>query len=247
MEITHKLKMNLEEEERLQSLEMPLGDVNTRRIELFLYANNKPWIIPEEATVVIRYKKPDGTVGEYDTLPNGTKAWTISENMLILLLAPQMLTVAGKVTVYACLYLEEQVAQTFGLEILVKAPVAGMRSVNSADYVYMTNVLRGPVTAREGLILTAGKVDDQGRVTEVGTVEAGTLVDENGSAVLYKGQSLTGDQKIQARANIEAASQAAVDYLVAKFAPEGIILYDEKTAEKYILYIRNGKLTMKKE
>ena len=60
-------------------------------------------------------------------------------------------------------------------------------------------------------------------------------------------QALSVNQKIQARSNIDAASQMSVDYLISKFTTKGISLTDEKTSEKYVLYVQNGKLTMEKE
>ena len=122
MEITHRLKMNLEEGEILQRLEMPMGETNSREIELYLYANQKLWIVPDDAAVVIRYRKPDGTMGEYDTLPDGSAAWSAYNNLLTLAVAPQVLTAAGTVILYAALYLEEKILQTFAVEILVNAP-----------------------------------------------------------------------------------------------------------------------------
>lgn len=247
MKITHRIKLNLEELDRLQTLEMPLGDCNSREIEMYLYANQNMWAIPEDVAVVIRYKKPDGTVGEYDTLPDGTVAWSAVDNVLTIALVPQMLTVAGSVVLYVTLYYGEAVAQTYGLEILVKAPTADMPNYDTQDYANMTHVLRGPVIAQQGQILTVDTVDDYGRVTAVGVMDAAQLVDENGSAVLHKQQNLTTNQKIQARANIEAAGQQLVDLLMGKFTASGLILPDEKTLDRYVLYVCNGKLTLEKE
>ncbi len=247
MKITHRIKMNLEEAERLQRLEMPQGDANSREIEMFLYANQKLWPIPTDVEVVIRYKKPDGTTGEYDTLPDGTKAWEAFGNLLTISLVPQMLTTAGSVVLYACLYYGEAVMQTFALEILVKAPTANMPNYSTQDYAYMTNVLRGPVIAQPGQILMVNAVDDFGRVTELAVLNAAQLVDENGSAVLHKSQNLTDDQKTRARANIGAASQVAVDDLLSKLTDADVTLTDGQTAESYVLHVENGKLVMEKE
>jgi hypothetical protein len=245
--ITHRLKMNLEGGDILQRLEMPLGDASTRKIELLLYENQKIWIIPEDIAVVIRYKKPDGTMGEYDTLPDGSAAWSALDNMLTLTLAPQVLSTAGNVVLYAAVYQEDKVLQTFAMEIFVKAPFGGSKAIVSQDYSYMTNVLRGPVMAQEGQVLAVGSVDAYGRVKEVEVLDPAALVNENGSAVLHKAQNLTINQKFQARRNIDAASQVSVDFLTSKFAPNGIYLVDEKTAEKYVLYVKKGKLMMEKE
>lgn len=250
MIITHRLKMNLGEGEILQRLELPMGDTNSRKIELYLYANQALWIVPTDATVVIRYKKPDGTVGEYDTLPDGTAAWSASSNLLTLALAPQVLTTAGTVILYASLYQEEAMLQTFAIEILVKAPFENgriSRAVASEDYFRVTNVLRGPVTAQVGQVLTVGAVDTQGRTSQVLALDAAKLVDENGSAVLHKVQTLNGAQKNQARANIGAASQLEMDFVMSKFKSGGLVLADSKTGENYILYVDNGKLIMQKE
>ena len=245
--ITHRLKMNLEGGDILQRLEMPLGDASTRKIELLLYENQKIWIIPEDIAVVIRYKKPDGTMGEYDTLPDGSAAWSALDNMLTLTLAPQVLSTAGNVVLYAAVYQEDKVLQTFAMEIFVKAPFGGSKAIVSQDYSYMTNVLRGPLMARGGQILAVGATDLYGRVTELEAMDAGQLVDNNGSAILYKQQNLNDSQRNQARANISAASQISVDFLVSKFSSDGLILMDEKTDGKYTLFVKNGKLTMKKE
>jgi hypothetical protein len=238
--------MNLEEADIIQRLEMPQGDISSRQIEMLLYSRQTPWTIPEGVTVLIQYTKPDGTRGGYDTLPNGELAWSIEENTLTIALAPQVLMVPGEVKLYAGLYLEEMVLQTFAVEIFVKAPFGGKRAGKSEDYFQVTNVLRGPVMAQNGNILAVGAVDAYGRVTQVEALDATTLVNEKGSALLYKKQTLTDNQKIQARANIGAANETAVEWLMAKFVAQGIVLEDDKTNEKYVLFVRNGKLMMEK-
>jgi hypothetical protein len=242
--------MNLEEGEILQRLEMPMGETNSREIELYLYANQKLWIVPDDAAVVIRYRKPDGTMGEYDTLPDGSAAWSAYNNLLTLAVAPQVLTAAGTVILYAALYQEEKMLQTFAVEILVKAPFEKgriSRAVASEDYFRVTNVLRGPVMAQAGQVLAVANVDANGRVSAVEALDAATLINEKGNAVLYTAQTLTANKKYQARANIDAASQAEVDFLASKFTSRGIALVDERTGETYVIYVRNGKLMMEKE
>lgn len=247
MIITHKLKMNLEEGESFQRLEMPQGDVNTRQIELLMYARQSPWEIPAGVTVLIRYQKPDGTRGEYDTLPDGTAAWAIAGNALTLSLAPQVLTVPGDVQIFASLYLEEKALQTFVVDICVKAPFSGRRAVDSQDYYYVTNVLRGPVMAQPGQVLAVQTVDAGGSVTQVAAMDVAELVKDKSDAVLHKTQTLTDAQKMQARANIGAASQLALDYLNERVTPSGFTFFDERTGDQYHLFVSNGKLMMEKE
>lgn len=206
MVITHKLKMSLEERDVTQRLEMPQGDVNTRKMELLLFSRQNPWTIPENATVLIQYQKPDGTTGGYDTLPNGEVAWSADGNALIIALAPQVLTVPGCVLLQASLYLEEKILHTFAVEIYVKAPFdnrwAG-KNADSQDYCYITGILRGPVVAQPGQILAVAAVDAYGKVTQVEALDTAGLRGEN-TAVLYTDQVLNEWQKEQARKNIGA-------------------------------------------
>ncbi|MBQ7817727.1 MAG: hypothetical protein IJ388_02895 [Oscillospiraceae bacterium] len=222
--------------------------MSTRNIELLLHANQRIWIIPEDVTVLIRYRKPDGTVGEYDTMPDGSAAWSAYDNMLTLSLAPQVLMAAGSVLLYAVLYQEEKVLHTFAVEICVKTPFDSQNvEKTSEDYCYATNVLRGPVMAQAGQILTAGTVDDAGRITQVEALDTADLVRKKSEAVLHTAQTLDVVQQAQARTNIAAASQVSVDFLLTKFNENGLVLADVKTGEAYTIYVENGKLIMEKE
>ncbi len=208
MIITHKLKMNLEEEVT-QRLEMPVGDVSSRSIQMLLYSRQSPWAVPDNVTVLVRYQKPDGTRGEYDTMPDGTAAWFAADNALTILVAPQVLTAAGNVALCAEIYLEEKILHTFAVEICVKTPFGKSRGVSaeSQDYCYVTGILRGPATAKPGQILIVEAVDTYGRVTKVEAQDAAALVGAKGDAVLYTQQALTEAQQAQARENIGALEQ----------------------------------------
>ena len=243
MVITHKLKMNMEEEVT-QRLEMPLGDVSTRSIEMLLYLRQSPWTIPEGVTVLIRYQKPDGTTGEYDTMPDGTAAWSVAGNVLTVSVAPQVLTAVGNVSLCAEMYLEEKVLHTFAVEIGVRAPFVMNRGTDTAsqDYYYVTNVLRGPVTAQVGQLLAVEEVDAGGRVTKVEPVDAADVVNKGGNAVLYKAQSLTFYEKSQARENIGAAPIDMVNFFACRLDDDALTLPDRKSGENHTLYTHQEKL-----
>ena len=185
MEITHKLEMDLEIKAPTPWLEMPQGDVNTRKIRFLLTANRLPWIVPEDAVVLICFRKPDGTEGEYDTMPDGTLAWEPAGNTLTVTLAPQVLTSVGKVMLHASIRREEKVLNTFGVEIRVRmTDVDGRenRIDRSEDYFYMTRVMPGPATAEIGQYLCVENVDAFGRVTQVKAVDASA--GKNGTGIL---------------------------------------------------------------
>ena len=173
MVITHKLSMDLERNVQNQWIEMPQGGVNSRKIRLVLTANRQPWMIPEGANVLIQFRKPDGTCGEYDTLPNGTSAWAANENILTVSLAPQVLTSSGTVLLNIVLLQDDCILNTFPVEIRVRgAKTNGMNRLDaSEDYFYVANVLPGPMYAQVGQFLSVSEVDEQGRVVRVQAVD----------------------------------------------------------------------------
>lgn len=173
MVITHKLSMDLERNVQNQWIEMPQGNVNTRNVRLVLTVNGLPWDIPEGAAALICYRKPDGTSGEYDTLPDGTSAWSSDGNKLTIALAPQVLAAAGTVWMQVRLLQGDRVLNTFPVEIRVRgAIVDGADRIDaSEDYFYVANVLPGPVCAQAGQFLAVSAVDAQGRVVRVQAVD----------------------------------------------------------------------------
>ncbi len=183
MEILHKLEMDLAIKAPTPWLELPQGDAHTRKIRFLLTANQLPWSVPENASVLICFRKPDGTEGEYDTLPDGTLAWKSENDTLTITLAPQVLTCAGKVMLYASIRKEEQVLNTFGVEIRVRIMDEDgkeNRIDQSKDYFYTTRVMPGPDSAEIDQYLCVADVDAYGRVTRVKAVDAGAGKDGTG-------------------------------------------------------------------
>lgn len=110
------------------------GDRNSRCLEMALFANGVAWPVPDGATIAIRYRKPDGTRGYYDTLPDDTPACSVEGNVISIMLAPQMLTVAGFVEAQVEITLNTDVLGTFPVNISVTAnPAAGV--LTSENYV----------------------------------------------------------------------------------------------------------------
>lgn len=211
MVITHKLTMNLEGKERMPWIEVSQWDAYTRKICLILQEGKKAWTIPEDVAVLIHYRKPDGTCGMYDTLPNGEKAWTVQDHLLTLVLAPQVLTAAGKVMLQASLLHQDKVLNTFAVEICV-CP-AGQRGADDADsenYFMVTDVLTTPEKAAVGQFLRVLEVSADGKILRLEAVDAPETSGSNGpeDALLYTAQSLTEEQKTQARTNIDAMGKS---------------------------------------
>ena len=113
------------------------GDT-ARILELALYAGASEWNLPEGTRVQLRFRKPDGTGGVYDTLPDGSCAYESSGNKVTLALAPQVLTVPGEVEFQAVLLWGAGELATFTIRIHVqKDPSLGV--LESADFVNLSD------------------------------------------------------------------------------------------------------------
>ena len=107
-----------------------------RKIKILLHRGYTPWPIPEGTAAVIRYRKPDGTRGLYDQLPNGDPAVILEAgaNALTLILAPQVLTAAGKVCMDVVLINRDAELATFDILVnVLPAPVTD-GDLESQDY-----------------------------------------------------------------------------------------------------------------
>lgn len=120
MIVTHKLTMDLVQRGRMPQINAVQGDSNTRVLELTLQAGGSAWTVPQEVGVLMRYSRPDGMGGSYDTLEDGQKAWSVSGGTLSVMLAPRMLEVPG------CVFAQVELTQgnssiaTFMIEIIVE-------------------------------------------------------------------------------------------------------------------------------
>lgn len=156
MIVTHKLEMDLAVREAMQRIDVIQGDANTRVLELTLHCGGEDWTVPEDAAVWIRYCKSDGTKGIYDTLPDGTAAWSAEGNVLRIVLAPQMLTAAGAVLAQAELVQGVSTLATFGLQIAVERNIAE-GAIGSEDYLNMLQWMEGEL---DRLLLEAKESGD---------------------------------------------------------------------------------------
>lgn len=135
--ITSNIRMDFVRPENTPLVYAVQGERLTRRVELELYCDGEPWIIPETVTPVIRYGRIDLTGGYYDTLPDGTPACSCNGNTLTILLAPQMMSAAGAVLVQAELLQEDAMLATFAFQLMVALnPAEGI--VVPEDYINWT-------------------------------------------------------------------------------------------------------------
>jgi hypothetical protein len=94
MELINKITIDMVRKGAAPILYAVQGESYTRVIEAKLFQNGYP-VNTENTAISFAYKKPDGTSGWYDTLPNGESAATKIDGGVSVKLAPQVLTVAG--------------------------------------------------------------------------------------------------------------------------------------------------------
>ena len=119
--ITHTIHADLIQRGVRPKVDVVQGDALTRRLEFVLTAAGVPWEPPEDATAALSYIRPDGVGRVYDTMPNGTLAYTISENRIRFTLLPEVLMVAGEALVVLRIIrsADGAVISTFAVELLV--------------------------------------------------------------------------------------------------------------------------------
>lgn len=119
MIVTHKINMDLSKGGGTPQIKAVQNDKYSRNIEVSLFSDGEPWHIPEEATGIVHYFKPDGSGGSYDTLPDGTTACTLAENAVTVALAPQVCTAEGVVRLTVSLVKGASELHTFPLLVHV--------------------------------------------------------------------------------------------------------------------------------
>lgn len=184
MKVTHEIEIDLTRNAGSVCVPVMKGDAYSRVLRIVLSQGRKPWAVPEDAAVVVDYKKPDGTAGVYDTMPDGAAAWEVEEGKLLLHLAPQMLTAAGTVQARVKLIRGEAVLSVFPFRIIVGRSVGA--GAESEDYINWRSAFLPQVTgAGAGQWLRISEVDAAGRVLAAEPVEEpGGVADQTIETVL---------------------------------------------------------------
>ena len=154
LETTAALRVDLLDPGAPQIIHAVQDDSNSRKIAFNIYAGGAQWAVPDGTLVTVRYKKPDGTAGFYDTLPDGsTPAATIDVNVVTVAIVPQALTVCGNVPVQIKLYDSTGASiATFAVVMHVSANVVSDAEIVSSDYYsVLTKQIADALAAAEGI------------------------------------------------------------------------------------------------
>lgn len=154
LETTAALRVDMLDPGAPQIIHAVQDDSNSRKIAFSIYAGGAQWAVPDGTLVTVRYKKPDGTAGFYDTLPDGsTPAAMIDGNVVTVALVPQAFTVRGNVPVQIKLYDSSGTSiATFAVVMHVSANVVSDAEIVSSDYYsVLTKQIADALAAAEGI------------------------------------------------------------------------------------------------
>ena len=140
MKVISKIALQIDDYRKISSVSVMQCDSNTRVLEIHLYASGVEWPVPDGVEVSVAYRKADHTSGWYDKLPNGDAACSVSGNVVTAILAPQVLTAAGRCHVVIVLQDPDTLDQlaTFPVRIEVAPNPAAGKGISNDYYNYGT-------------------------------------------------------------------------------------------------------------
>lgn len=111
------------------------ADQQSRFISAVLLEGSQPWTPPTGVLAAVRYRKPDGTIGWYDTTENKAAAVTMNGNIATIQLAAQALTVSGDVYIELEFYTQSaEKLSSFAWILAVEASAVSDGEIESSDY-----------------------------------------------------------------------------------------------------------------
>lgn len=173
MQITQSIDLNLSIDGIPPSLHMPQGD-GGRVISATLWDGSAPYTPPTGTLCMLRFRKPDGTGGLYDTAEDGTKI-SLTNSVATIPVALQVLAVGGPVRCQVELYapaaegelLSANRLATFAFLLFVAPSVYPDAEIISGDYINI--VSEALKTALDEVV--AGLNEHQPRINSSGKWE----------------------------------------------------------------------------
>lgn len=216
MESITKINLNLQSPNYSAVVYAVQGDVMSREITASLYDGQTAFIPPVGALGTVRYMKPDGTSGFYDTLEDEeTVAVTWDGNIATIRLAEQALTVAGEVIMQLSFYSQDaQRLSAFNFRLFVEKNPLNDEEFESTDYY---SVLTARIAAVLGAVAHAPQINDSGHWV---------LWDEDAQDYYDSGVDATGPQGIQGETGPQGVSITTVTKSSGTGAPGTTDVYN---------------------
>ena len=192
-------------------------DQLSRVVELTMVEGSQPWTPPDNAVPVVRYYKPDGTAGFYDTLENDEPAVSVSGNVATLTLAAQATTVPGDVNMELDFYAADAVkVSTFAWVLRVQPSAVDDSQIKSSDYynaltetiARILAALPNIENAKEYADAAAGSATAAAGSAATAGQKADAAAD---SATAAAGSAVTAGQKADAAAESAAAAEESAE------------------------------------
>lgn len=227
MNISQELTLNLSADGIPPRLHMVQGDANTRTVVATLWDGAQPYTVPAASAVMIRFRKPDGTGGLYDTTESGAQV-TVSGNTVTAPVATQMLAVAGVVQAQVDIYgtatgkAAEKLA-TFRFAVEVAPSVYPDAEIISSDYF---NIIAADISkaveaaARAEAAQAAASAAQQGAETARDEAVNAKTAAESAKTDAVAAQKESETAQTKAEAAQTAAEQSAAAAQAAKEGAE---------------------------
>ena len=123
MLVTKKLTVDLARKTVLGSIDAVRGD-SAIALEMTMLCDGAPWPVPSGASVIVRYGQGNAC-GTYDSLSDGTPAWSVQGNVLTVYVAPQVCSAAGKTDFQVTILEGASQISTFCMVVDVQKNVSG--------------------------------------------------------------------------------------------------------------------------
>ena len=133
MNVTHKITMDLTRPTNGNRINVVEGDSNSRIVNVHLYENSVNCEIPDEAIVLIKWERESGVGGEYNQLSDGSSAWSVSGNVLTVILSEESTKYSGAVKFSIILETVDSQISTFTIVANVHAIANGKEETNSGS------------------------------------------------------------------------------------------------------------------
>lgn len=188
MEVIKKIKADFSVYKSPPIVDVMQNDNNTRKITLQLFNQGEKWVIPEDVTVLVSYKKPNGETGAYSELATGETAYSISENNITITLSGKVLSLSGIVEVNVILK-DKSLNQIAVFPIKVKAVKLSGASIETEgvdaqgiiiqiDEILSDNNIEGEDTVSKVVNVTNTLTEIEKLIDESGVIEYDSSIED---------------------------------------------------------------------